>query len=145
MSVTAIATMLVGPIVEIIGKWVPDKDKAAQLAHDIAIMAATQAHTEALGQMEVNKVEAGHRSIWVAGWRPFIGWTCGLGLFYNVLANPVLKIWYDLPDIDPTLLYPTMFGILGIGGANVVARTYEKVKGVSHHGTIYAPIPFIWQ
>jgi hypothetical protein len=36
-----------------------------------------------------------------------------------------------MPQIDPSLLYPVMLGILGIGGANVVARTYEKVKGVA--------------
>ena len=131
MSVTAITSMLVGPVADLIGKFIPDKDQAAKLAHDIAIMAATQAHQQSMGQMEVNKAEAAHRSVWVAGWRPFIGWTCGLGLFYNVLAHPIASIWYKMPVVDPALLYPVMLGILGIGGANVVARTYEKVKGVA--------------
>ena len=131
MSVAAITSMLVGPVADLIGKFIPDKDKAAQLAHDIAIMAATQAHQQSMGQMEVNKTEAAHRSVWVAGWRPFIGWTCGWGLFYNVLAHPIASIWYEMPVVDPDLLYPVMLGILGIGGMNVAARTYEKVKGVS--------------
>jgi|TARA_R110002126_G_scaffold221379_1_gene366608 hypothetical protein len=131
MSITAITSMLVGPVADLIGKFIPDKDQAAKLAHDIAIMAATQAHQQAMGQVEVNKVEAAHRSVWVAGWRPAIGWTCALGLFWNVIGHPVLDIWFDMPHIDPSLLYPVMLGILGIGGANVVARTYEKVKGVA--------------
>jgi len=131
MSIAAITSMLVGPVADLIGKFIPDKDQAAKLAHDIAIMAATQAHQQAMGQVEVNKVEAAHRSVWVAGWRPFIGWTCGLGLFYNVLAHPIASIWYEMPVVDPDLLYPVMLGILGIGGMNVAARTYEKVKGVA--------------
>ena len=131
MSVAAITAMLVGPVSELIGKFVTDKDQAAKLAHDLATMAATQAHAEALGQMDVNKVEAGHRSIFVAGWRPLIGWTCGAGLAWNVIVHPVLDIWFEMPQIDPALLYPVMLGILGIGGTNAIARTYEKVKGVS--------------
>jgi hypothetical protein len=52
MSITAITSMLVGPVADLIGKFIPDKDQAAKLAHDIAIMAATQAHQQAMGQVE---------------------------------------------------------------------------------------------
>lgn len=131
MSILTAASLLVAPITELLGKFITDKDEANKLAHDIATMAATQAHQQNMAQAEINKVEAGHRTVWVAGWRPFIGWTCGLGLFYNVLLHPVLDIWFTMPAIEPQLLYPVMMGILGIGGTIGVARTYEKVKGVA--------------
>ena len=78
-------------------------------------------------QMEINKVEAGHKSIFVAGWRPCIGWVCALGLFYNRILSNILAIWVEVPEIDTTLLVPVMMGMLGLGAM----RSYEKVQGVS--------------
>ena len=63
----------------------------------------------------------------MAGWRPFIGWTCGLGLAYNVIISQVLAIWFDVPEVDSSLLMPVMTGLLGLGAM----RSYEKTKGVS--------------
>lgn len=86
------------------------------------------AHVKLLvGQMEVNKIEAAHKSLFVAGWRPFIGWTCGLGLVYNVILSPFMDIWLDVPKVDTSALYPVLLGMLGIGGM----RTVEKIKGVA--------------
>ena len=79
------------------------------------------------GQLEINKVEAAHKSLFVAGWRPFIGWICGVGLLYNVLISQVLAIWFQVPEVDPSLLMPVMTGLLGLGAM----RSYEKTKGVS--------------
>ena len=62
----------------------------------------------------------------VAGWRPFIGWVCGVGLLYNVLIQPIFDIWFTMPEINPDLLYPVLLGMLGMSGL----RTYEKFKGV---------------
>lgn len=81
-----------------------------------------------LGQLEINKVEAAHKSIFVAGWRPFIGWICGLGLFYNVLVHPIVSIWYALPPVNADLLYPVLMGLLGLGAM----RTVEKMNGATH-------------
>lgn len=86
------------------------------------------------GQLDINKIEAGHRSIFVAGWRPFIGWVCGLGLAYATIIEPIMRFvatMFDytgkFPVIDTTLTMQVLLGMLGL----VAARTREKEKGVS--------------
>jgi|TARA_R110002167_G_scaffold111274_4_gene282764 hypothetical protein len=79
-------------------------------------------------QTKINEIEAGHRSIFVAGWRPFIGWICGIALAYNFIIRD-LFIWILKPaDIPPALqmehLMTVLLGMLGLGGL----RTYEKIK-----------------
>lgn len=118
---------LIGPIAGLLGKFVEDKDQKNALAHEIATLAQKEAHKNAALQLGVNKVEAAHKSLFVAGWRPFIGWCCGLGLLYSVLLAPLLDIWFEMPAIDSSILMPTMTGMLGLGAL----RSYEKVKGVS--------------
>ena len=67
---------LIGPVAGLLDKFIEDKDQKNQLAHDIATMAQKHAHESNMAQVDVNKAEAQHRSIFVAGWRPFIGWVC---------------------------------------------------------------------
>ena len=79
-------------------------------------------------QTKINEIEAGHRSIFVAGWRPFIGWICGFALAYNFVIRD-LFIWVLQPkEIPPALqmehLMTVLLGMLGLGGL----RTYEKLK-----------------
>ena len=74
-----------------------------------------------------DKTEAAHKSLFVAGWRPSIGWVCSLGLLYNTIIANILGIWVDLPEIDTTLLVPVMMGMLGLGAM----RSYEKVNSVA--------------
>ena len=86
-------------------------------------------------QMAVNAVEARHRSIFVAGWRPFVGWVCGMALAYQYLVHPILSwivtIYVDTPvyppEIDLATMMPVLLGMLGLGGL----RTAEKIKKVS--------------
>ena len=85
-------------------------------------------------QMDINKVEAGHRSIFVAGWRPALGWISALSVGYVYLFQPfivmVLKIAgsdIELPTLDLSQLMPLILGMLGLGGL----RSYEKAKGVA--------------
>tara|TARA_R110000796_G_scaffold252285_2_gene385936 strand:- start:5130 stop:5507 length:378 start_codon:yes stop_codon:yes gene_type:complete len=118
---------LIGPITGLLGKFVEDKDQKNALAHEIATLAQKEAHKNAALQLEVNRAEAAHKSLFVAGWRPFIGWCCGLGLLYSVLLSPLLDIWFEMPVIDSSILMPTMTGMLGLGAL----RSYEKAKGVS--------------
>lgn len=80
-----------------------------------------------ISQVDLNKVEAAHKSIFVAGWRPFVGWVCGFGLLYNVILAPFLDIWLTVPEVETDLLYPVLLGMLGLGGM----RSFEKVKRVS--------------
>jgi hypothetical protein len=86
-------------------------------------------HASRESQMEVNRAEANHASIFVAGWRPFIGWTGGLALFYQFLLRPIANgFGMDFPTIETEALYPIILGMLGLGGL----RTYEKARGVQN-------------
>lgn len=106
-------------------------DKKAQAEQALKLLEMAQA--EAQGQMEVNKAEAAHGSIFVAGWRPFIGWVCGGALAFQYILRPfwvwIAAVWYPGSPIPPTLdgmLWELVFGMLGIGGL----RSIEKIKGV---------------
>lgn len=123
----ALLGQLIGPVTGLLDKFIEDKDQKSALAHEIATMSERHAQEALKGQLEINKVEAAHKSLFVAGWRPFIGWICGVGLLYNVLFAQVLAIWFKVPEVDPSLLMPVMTGLLGLGAM----RSYEKAKGVS--------------
>ena len=78
-------------------------------------------------QVELNKVEANHRSIFVAGWRPFIGWVCGTGLSFVFVINPVIQ-WFTGkpgPVMPVDVMLELILAMLGMGAL----RTYEKVQG----------------
>lgn len=76
-------------------------------------------------QAEINKIEAKHRSLFVAGWRPFIGWVCGLGLAYQYLISPIANgFGCSFPSIDSSSLHSLVVAMLGFG----VYRTVEKIK-----------------
>ena len=79
-------------------------------------------------QTKINELEAQHRTVFVAGWRPFIGWVCGVALAYNFVIRD-LFIWAIKPEsIPPALqmehLMTVLLGMLGLGGL----RTFEKIK-----------------
>jgi len=78
--------VLSGPLSEILDKFVADKDLKAKLNHELK----TELHKANMAQIEVNKVEAAHRSVFVSGWRPFTGWSCAAALFYHFLLQPLL-------------------------------------------------------
>lgn len=126
--VATLVGTLVGPIKDLISEFVEDKDKANEIAYKIATQAASQAHENALGQLEVNKTEAAHKALFVAGWRPFIGWTCGVAMGFNYLAAPIAGAFgVAVPILDITTMFPVLLGMLGLAGL----RTSEKFKGVS--------------
>jgi hypothetical protein len=123
--------LLLPAVTSLLDKFIPDADERQKLAHEIATMSQKMAHESAMIQVEVNKEEAKHRSSFVAGWRPFIGWTCGLALAYHFILQPILTlvltisgITVDLPEFDMSSLMTVLMGMLGLGGL----RTYEKVK-----------------
>ena len=126
---------LIGPITGLLDKFIPDKDQKARLAHELATMAERHAQEIANGQIEVNKVEAANRSPFVAGWRPFIGWTCGIALAWHFVLFPVTSFLVvlsgeeipPLPVFNMDSLMTILLGMLGLGGV----RTFEKFKGVS--------------
>lgn len=129
----SLISSLAGPVESIIGKFVQDKDQKAALAHEIATLAEKQANEQALAQIEVNKVEAAHQSLFIAGWRPSIGWVCSLAMLLNFILIPFINLGLDFAQmgiqldlIEMETMMPVLLGMLGLGGM----RTAEKLKGV---------------
>jgi hypothetical protein len=120
---------LIGPVSGLLDKFIEDKDQANALAHEIATMSQKAAQESVLAQLEVNKVEAAHKSLFVSGWRPAVGWCCCMALLYNTLLSPILGIWFVVPEVDASLLTPVLMGMLGLGAM----RTVEKTKSVARN------------
>jgi hypothetical protein len=125
---------LIGPVTSLLDKFVEDKDQKAKLAHEVATMAQRHAQELAKAQLEVNKAEAQHRSLFVSGWRPAVGWCCVFGMMGNFMVIPfanfvlaLLEIDVTVPLIDTATMMPVLMGMLGLGAM----RTYEKRTGVS--------------
>lgn len=126
--------LLVGPVSALLSRVIPDKSERDRLAHEIATMAEVQAHQQIMAQVEVNKIGAAHKSLFVAGARPFILWTCGFSMAFNFVGLPIIEtvsVLYGTPivldPLDLEVMMPVLFGILGLGGM----RTYEKRHGVA--------------
>ena len=125
---------LIGPVTGLLDKFIEDKDQKNALAHEIATMSERHAQELAKGQLEVNKAEAQHKSLFVSGWRPAVGWCCVFGMMGNFMVIPftnfvlaLLKIDVVVPLIDTATMMPVLMGMLGLGAM----RTYEKKSGVS--------------
>jgi hypothetical protein len=126
---------LIEPVTGLLDKVIEDKDQKAKLAHEIATMADNHAQQLALAQIEVNKAEAASNSNYKGGWRPFVGWVCGIAFAYHFVLQPVVIFILaycglevpDLPEFDMGQLMTVLMGMLGLGGL----RSFEKYKGVS--------------
>lgn len=85
-------------------------------------------------QAEINKIEAASTRLFVAGWRPFVGWTCGFSLAYKYIIRDFLIVIFkvsgldvsNIPALDDSNMLPILLGMLGLGAM----RTWEKVKKV---------------
>jgi hypothetical protein len=129
----SLLSTLVGPVSSLLDKTVLDKDLKEKLAHDIATMAERHANDAVQAQLEINKTEAQHASVFVSGWRPAIGWVCCLGMAGNFLIIPFVNMALELletgvvvPMIELDIMMPVLMGMLGLGAM----RTVEKVKKV---------------
>ena len=103
-----------------VDKFTLDKEEKAQLIQEIN-----------KAQIEVNKIESGSSSLFKSGWRPFVGWTCGVALCYHFVLQPFLMFVLsstgnpmELPIFDMSTLTTVLFGMLGLGGM----RSFEKIK-----------------
>jgi len=123
------------PVVgDVLDRFFPNKEEKAKAQREIASRLTDHlAHID-IAQIQVNQQEATHRNLFVAGWRPFIGWSCGLALFYTYLAQPVITFvlvqqgqYVDLPPVDLGAMMPVLLGMLGLGGL----RSWEKAKGIT--------------
>lgn len=122
----------VTPVVEKVLSYIPDPQQ--KLAAQQQLMTALQQWDSQ--QTAIDVEEAKNESIFVAGWRPFIGWVCGGSFAYKFVIQPFLIFiliashstfdYHLLPNIDWTELSTVLLGLLGLGGM----RTFEKLKGI---------------
>lgn len=114
---------------KLIDKFFPDKAQADAAKLELLRM---QQNGE-LAQITVNQEEAKNPRLFVSGWRPFIGWTCGTACAWNWIGLPVVKALFviftarklELAPADLTEMLPILMGLLGLGGL----RTIERLNG----------------
>ena len=115
---------------KVLDKFIPDPSEKAKAESELrsALLSWDQM------QATVNAEEAKSASVFVAGWRPFVGWTCGASFALNVVILPLMNFVIVANSgqavvipMDTNLIMSTLFGMLGLGGL----RTFEKIKGVA--------------
>ena len=119
---------------KVIDRLWPDPQQANAAKLELFRLQQSGELAQITGQLEINKAEAGNASVFVSGWRPAVGWICGIALGYQYIMRPivswgVIALGHPLPPM-PGLddnLWQLLFGILGMGGL----RTFEKVQGVA--------------
>jgi hypothetical protein len=118
----------------LIDRLIPDEAEAKRARLDMEAALVNAANQAALAQVEVNKIEAAHPSVFVSGWRPAIGWVCAASLAWAFVLAPVASwglvvsgVKAELPDIQTDYLLELVIAMLGMGGL----RTYEKMRGVA--------------
>ncbi|MDE2426917.1 MAG: holin family protein [Elusimicrobia bacterium] len=132
MSITGIGEIAtaVGGIVD---KFLPDKTQAEkdELTRELAQLQFQQAVIQS--QTDTNKAEASNQSVFVAGWRPAVGWVCAGAFAWTFILAPFISYAaklagnpVDLPNLDLSQLSPVLMGMLGLGAM----RTVEKVNGI---------------
>lgn len=125
---------------KIFDRVIPDKVAAEKAKADFLVAAQSQDFQLLLGQLQVNSEEAKSQSVFVSGWRPFVGWVCGVALAYTYVVLPFLQFFVytfatqevvrqfsRLPKLDLDDLLPILLGMLGLAGY----RTLEKIRGVA--------------
>lgn len=133
--IQALLPSILPAVTDVIGRFLPeDKEARAKAERQLEQQLATHLAKIDVAQLEINKTEAAHRSTWVSGWRPFIGWSCGVALAWSYVVTPILHfglaqagLLVDLPAMDMSEMMPVLMGMLGLGGL----RTFEKFKGVT--------------
>ena len=134
MPLAALLPSLLPVVGDVLDRFFPNKEEKERAQRELEAKLTEHLAKIDLAQLEVNKQEASHRSVFIAGWRPFVGWTCGLSLFYTYLAQPIAMFilaqtgdLVQLPHVDLSMMMPVLLGMLGLGGL----RSFEKYKGVS--------------
>lgn len=133
--------LIAAPVLKIIDKIIPDPQAKAvalleleKLRQSGELAQLNADLQQALAQSDVNKAEAASASVFVSGWRPFVGWMCGCGLGFQIVVAPLAEWAANLaghpvafPPLDTSVLGTMLMGMLGLGGM----RTYEKISGVA--------------
>lgn len=125
---------MIGPIVKGVLDLIPNVNDRAKAKEDLEKQLMSAVESASAQQNKINAIEAKHKSVFVAGWRPAVGWVCVLGLVWAYFVHPMVS-WYAsfaypgvaMPELNTEGLYTLLMGLLGMGGL----RTFEKMKGVS--------------
>ena len=127
-------TIMLGIGTKVIDRLWPDPAQAAAAKLELFNLQQSGELAVITGQMEINKAEAANPSMFVAGWRPFIGWVCGAACAWNWIGLPLAKtlavyhqVPFELNPADLSEMMPVLIGLLGLGGL----RTVEKIQGVA--------------
>lgn len=139
MAITGILTSILPILNTVIDRVIPNPAEKARLQLELAKLEQELM----VGQIEVNKVEASHKSVFVAGWRPAIGWIGAIGLGYSFVVEPMAswtaRVVFDYTGTFPALstgdLMWLVAGMLGFG----TVRAVEKIKGVAREESPLAP------
>lgn len=131
----ALLLPLLAPIFSDLVSRIPDPEARTRAATETQAKLLDLLAQQDQAQVEVNKIEAASDNVFVAGWRPFIGWTCGAALAWQYIGLPIaaavavnVNPAVVLPSIGSDNLMELVFAMLGFGGL----RTYEKIKGAAH-------------
>ncbi len=129
----AIITGLLPLVTTLFDRLIPDPEKRAQEQAAFISQLMQFAGQQDSGQNSINLEEARHRSVFVAGWRPFIGWVCGAGVCWAFAGEPIARfilaacgVSAELPTLDTSSMMTLITGLLGMAGF----RTLERIQGV---------------
>jgi len=130
----ALLPTLLPALTEVLDRVVPDQAAASKAKLEMEARLLEAATAQASQQTEINKIEAQHQSLFVSGWRPYIGWVCGMAIAWAFLVAPMLSwllpvmgVVAVVPPLQTEFLLELVFAMLGLGGL----RTFEKLKGVA--------------
>lgn len=134
--------LLIEPLSRLLDKLIPDPEARARAQAEL-MKSEREAELEALklaaagdtAQAAINQQEAAHADLFVAGWRPFIGWVCGVALGYHFILQPLLAFAIDntggharLPEFDMETLSTILLGMLGLSGLRTIEK-FKRTKG----------------
>jgi len=119
----------------IVNKFVPDRDQQAKLQAELSIKLMDMEAQMSKAQTDINAVEASSSNIFVAGWRPCVGWVCASAFAWQFVGQPLFSFFYTLATkqpapvvaLDHDALNTVLLGLLGLTGA----RSWEKIRGVA--------------
>ena len=117
---------------KIVDRLLPDKTANDAAKAELTKMVMAGEIAQITGQITIDQTEAASNSVFVAGWRPFVGWICGAGLGYEFLLRPIMTFvvgfWkpnYGAPALDMGTLLELLLALLGMGAM----RTIDKING----------------
>jgi Holin of 3TMs, for gene-transfer release len=152
MSILDLLSPVVGPLIDKVVGMIPDPEERQKQKLALEAQLQSAALQAEQSQLDINKVEAASPSLFVAGWRPAVGWVCVVAFGWQYAVAPMLTYIIalivlfakpemqlpPLPKLDVATLMPLLMALLGLGGM----RTWEKTQGVARDNlTAPAPTP----